>query len=208
MIKKDELHNYIREITRFIITKKLDLSAIKTIKQQPYYHMPATITDAILQAGLNYKRIVRPRALRLLTEYSDYKTTCDFLILMQVIPLQELINWKHPIKIDRIKKLTWFLYNNGIETERDLAKWLKIKNNCEKLKELNGIGNKTIDYLKILSGTESLAIDRHLFKFLELVGIPKYSYEETKLIYEKTAKSLNITAYELDKLIWSYFAKE
>lgn len=62
--------------------------------------------------------------------------------------------------------------------------------------------------MKILSGTESLAIDRHLFKFLELVGIPKYSYEETKLIYEKTAKSLNITAYELDKLIWSYFAKE
>lgn len=208
MIKRDELHNYIRKITRFIITKKLDLSAIRTIKQQPYYHMPATITDAILQAGMNYKRVVWPRVLRLLAEYSDYRTTCDFLILMQVIPLQELINWKHPVKINRIEKLTWFLYNNGIETERDLAKWLKIKNNYEKLKELNGIGNKTIDYLKILSGTESFAIDRHLFKFLELVGIPKYSYEETKLIYEKTAKSLNITAYELDKLIWSYFAKE
>ena len=83
-------------------------------QRTPYNHMGATIVDSILQAGLNYKTVVYPRVKKLILSYPDYKTTCDFLILIQTIPLTNLINWTNEVKINRIKELSWFLYNNSI----------------------------------------------------------------------------------------------
>ena len=164
------------------------------------------IGTKILQAGLNYKTVVYPRVEKLLLSYSAYKTTCDFLILIQTIPLNKLINWNNKIKINRITDLSWFLYNNSIETESDLGIWLCNIENKQKLLQINGIGNKTVDYLKMLSGKPAIAIDRHLFKYLEYAGVVVKSYEEANKIYLYAAKYLNMTFYELDKKIWTYMS--
>ena len=198
-----ELCNYAEKLANFIRGKNFAPVA----KRKPYYHMGATITDSILQAGLNYHHVVYPRVLKLLTKYPDYKTTCDFIILMQVVPLTELIAWKNPKKLQRIKDLTWFLYNNGIENEDQLVKWLDAENNVNRLRGGDGIGPKTIDYLKILAGDQAIAIDRHLFAFLELAEIPLCSYQEASLIYGKAAELLDIGQYELDKKVWMYMTK-
>lgn len=168
-------------------------------QRTPYYHMGATITDAILQAGLNYKNVVYPRILTLLTQYSDYRTTSDFIILIQTIPLTRLIKWKNEIKIKRIMALTWFFYNNEIENEIKLALWLNDPSNIKDLSRIKGIGPKTIDYLKMLSGNQTIAIDRHLFKFLEIAGILVKTYEEAQLIFCKAADILDMSPYILDK---------
>ena len=199
----EELCNYATKLVDFIQTKEFALIT----QRKPYYHMGATITDAILQAGLNYHYVVYPRVLKILTEYSDYKTTCDFIILMQVFPLTEIVDCKNSKKLQRIRDLSWFLYNNGIENEDQLAKWLDIEKNISPLRKVDGIGPKTIDYLKILSGNQAVAIDRHLFAFLELAGIFHCSYNEASLIYAKAAELLNISQYELDKKIWLYMVK-
>lgn len=198
-----ELCNYAEKLANFIQKKKF----VPVTQRSPYYHMGATITDSILQAGLNYHHVVYPRVLKLLTEYSDYKTTCDFIILMQVFPLTELVDWKNLKKLQRISDLSWFLYNNGIENEDQLAKWLDIERNIGQLRKVDGIGPKTIDYLKILSGNQAVAIDRHLFAFLELAGIFHCSYQEASLIYSKVSELLNISQYELDRKVWLYMAK-
>ena len=198
-----ELCRYAEILANFIRRKDFAPVAQRT----PYYHMGATIIDSILQAGLNYHYVVYPRVLKLLTKYPDYKTTCDFIILMQVVPLTELIAWKNPKKLQRIKDLTWFLYNNGIENEDQLVKWLDAENNVNRLRGGDGIGPKTIDYLKILAGDQAIAIDRHLFAFLELAGIPLCSYQEASLIYGKAAELLDIGQYELDKKVWMYMTK-
>ena len=198
-----ELCNYAEKLANFIRGKNFAPVA----KRKPYYHMGATITDSILQAGLNYNHVVYPRVCKLITKYADYKTTCDFIILMQVAPLSELISWKNPKKLQRVKDLTWFLYNNGLENEDQLAKWLDIEENISQLRKLDGIGPKTIDYLKMLSGSQAIAIDRHLFAFLELAGIPHCSYQEASLIYGKAAELLDIGQYELDKKVWMYMTK-
>ena len=101
---------------------KTEHNFVPVTQRTPYNHMGATIVDSILQAGLNYKTVVYPRVKKLLLFYPDYKTTCDFLILIQTIPLTNLINWTNEVKINRIKELSWFLYNNSIETEANLAK--------------------------------------------------------------------------------------
>ena len=169
-----------------------------------YTHMGATIVDSILQSGLNYTYTVYPRVRKLLYQYNDYKTTCDFLILMQVEPLEQLINWKHEIKLTRINELTNFLYDNNIENEQALGLWLQDSVNTVKLSNIKGIGPKTIDYLNILVGNESIAIDRHLFTFLENADIIVNSYDEAKQIFFEVALSLGINKISLDKGIWNY----
>lgn len=185
---------------------KTEHNFVPVTQRTPYNHMGATIVDSILQAGLNYKTVVYPRVKKLILSYPDYKTTCDFLILIQTIPLTNLINWTNEVKINRIIELSWFLYNNSIETEANLAIWLEDYKNKQRLKQINGIGNKTIDYLTMLSGKPAIAIDRHLFKYLEYAGVVVKSYEEANKIYSYVAKQLDMTFYELDKKIWTYMS--
>lgn len=185
---------------------KTEHNFVPITQRTPYNHMGATIVDSILQAGLNYKTVVYPRVKKLLMIYPEYKTTCDFLILIQTIPLKKLINWNNMVKINRISELSWFLYNNSVETEVDLGIWLRNKKNKDKLLNINGIGNKTVDYLTMLSGKPAIAIDRHLFKYLEYAGVIVKSYEEANKIYSYVANKLNMTFYELDKKIWTYMS--
>lgn len=198
-----ELCNYAKKLANFIQKKEF----VSVTQRTPYYHMGATIIDSILQAGLNYHHIVYPRVFRLLTKYSDYRTTCDFIILMQVFPLTELIDWKNSKKLQCISDLSWLLYDNDIENENQLAKWLDVEKSISQLKAINGIGPKTVDYLKILSGNQAIAVDRHLFAFLELAGIFRCSYHDASLIYGKASELLNISQYELDRKVWLYMAK-
>lgn len=176
-------------------------------QRTPYYHMGATITDSVLQSGLNYRHVVYPRVLKLLTKFPDYTTTCDFLILMQTISLSELISWKNEKKLQLVQELSWFFFNRSIENENQLAIWLNTNENTTQLAQINGVGPKTIDYLKMLSGNQAVAIDRHLFKFLEMAGIINCSYQEANQIYSKAAELMDMSKYELDKKIWKYMAE-
>jgi len=202
-MSKNELYKYAETLAEFIYNKEFE----PIIQRTPYYHMGATIIDSILQAGLNYRHVVYPRGIKSLNKYPDYTTTCDFIILMQVTPLTKLIKWQKGRKLERIQDLSWFLFNNGIENEKQLATWLDTNENIERLSQINGIGPKTIDYLKILSGAQAIAIDRHLFGFLELAGIFDRSYSEASLIYSKASELLNTSEYEMDRQIWLYMTK-
>jgi endonuclease III len=199
----DDLSACAEKLANFFCGKEFEPVTQRT----PYYHMGATITDAILQAGLNYQHVVYPRVLRLLTYYSEYRTTCDFLILMQSFPLSDLINWKNERKLQSIKELSWLIYNNGIEDENQLADWLGDYDNINQIRQIKGVGPKTVDYLKMLSGTQSISVDRHLFGFLELAGIFSRSYQEANAIYSKVSELLGISKYELDRKIWLYMSK-
>lgn len=190
--------------TKNIVSEKYDYET----QHIPYCHMGATITDAVLQAGLNYSKVVYPRVKRLLIDYSDYTTTCDFLILMQVHPLDELIQFKNTRKLNLITSLSNLFWAEKVDTESDLTQWLSKKQNKQTLMKLKGFGPKTFDYLKMLSGDQSIAIDRHLFVFLHIAEINITDYYEALNLYEELAKYLNITKYKLDKTIWSFMSKK
>lgn len=177
-------------------------------QRTPYYNMAATLTDAILQAGMNYKSVVYPRVYNILNKYSDYSTTCDFIILFQTISIEEIIQWKNKRKQDTICKLAWYLYNCNVNTEDDLAKWILDDRNSESLLEIKGIGRKTIDYLKLLSGQQAIPIDRHMFQFLEIAGVLTDDYQEASTILRKTAFVLEVGESVLDKTIWDYMSRK
>ena len=132
--------------------------------------MGATITDAILQAAVKWKTVVKPRIEKLLT-YSEAKTTTGFHNLISKIPIKHLIDWNGDEKPNRILNVVEFFLKEGIETEEDLKNWLLKDANIPRLKQLRGIGNKTTDYFKILAGISTSAVDRHLIEFLKRAGI-------------------------------------
>lgn len=174
----------------------------------PYYNMAATLTDAVLQSGMNYKKVVYPRICNILQKYEDYKTTCDFIILFQTHPIEEIINWKNVKKQNTIYELAWFLYNKNINDEIQLARWLSSEINQENLLKIKGVGYKTVDYLKLLSGQQAIPVDRHMFQFLEMANVLTKSYREASIILRKTAEQLKIGESLLDKIIWSYMTEK
>lgn len=177
-------------------------------QRTPYYNMAATLTDSVLQAGVNYNRVVYPRVRVIIQKYTNYVTTCDFIILFQTIPIGDIIQWNNKRKQDTICDLAWKLYENDINTEDDLAEWIIDDSNVDKLLKIKGVGRKTVDYLKLLSGKQAIPIDRHMFQFLRFAGINTTDYLEASKILRKTADTLQIDESILDKVIWNYMSKK
>jgi 3-methyladenine DNA glycosylase/8-oxoguanine DNA glycosylase len=200
----DNIDNSVRKIIDLLDRIPHDYANIT--QRTPYYNMAATLTDSVLQAGMNYKSVVYPRVYNILNRYSNYKTTCDFIILFQTIPIEEIIQWKNKRKQDTICDLAWYLYNSNVNTEDDLAEWIMNDRNADSLLEISGVGRKTVDYMKLLSGQQAIPIDRHMFQFLEIAGVLTSDYKEASMILRKTASVLKIGESVLDKTIWMYMS--
>ena len=186
--------------------KKIPPKTISYVERKPYNNMAATLSDAILQAGMNYKTVVMPRISDILYRYSNFTSTCDFIILFQTVPIEQIIKWKNKKKQNTLCNLAWLLYNEGVNSEEDFRQWGRVSENEEKLLALDGIGYKTADYLKLLSGLETIPVDRHLFKFLKDSEIPITTYYDASYIFKSAAKELNIEERLLDKIIWDYMS--
>lgn len=169
-----------------------------------YKQMSAIIVDSILQAGLSYDTVVKPRIENLLRSYPSYKTTSEFIFLYKQISLPVLINWKDEVKLNRINDLSNYLFNFDIETPEQLLNWLSKDENYINIMNIKGIGLKTADYLRMLVGYESIPIDRHLFRFFEKMGINTLSYHKVSEIYNEVSQRLQIKPHILDAILWQH----
>jgi hypothetical protein len=188
---------YVRSLDDFQIQESFD---------GDYGHMGATITDAVLQAGLRYETVVKPRVQRVLEQYPQARTTTGFLTLIREEGLEQVWQWKHPEKPARALALAAFFQAEGIETEADLRAWLLHEENIPRLKQNRGVGDKTADYLKILVGIHTSAVDRHLYAFLADAGIPVSSYQQAKAILDGTADRLGVSRTHFDHSVWEYMS--
>lgn len=197
--KIDALVNYINSLPYFPIVEPT----------YPHGHMGATITEAILQAGVKFETVVRPRVQKLKSNYPIAKTTTEFLKLLDDVGFLELINWKEGTrKANSIYGVTRFFVETHIETEEDLKIWFNNESNVRRLQIIKGIKNKTADYFKMLSGHSTVAVDKWIVEFLELAGIKSGSYQEKKEIVIGAADKLGLKANILDFSIWSYMSNK
>jgi hypothetical protein len=169
-----------------------------------YHHMGATLTDAILQSGLNYKSTVRPRvdAIRAHSEASTTSGFCE--LLLRVGAGQLLAPWTGDEKPNRLVGLATFLRAAHVETEEDLRQWLDSPANAACLLELRGIGPKTLHYLGILAGRDDVAVDVHIMRFLREAGVVLANVEEAREIVCATADILGVRRSILDHSIWLF----
>jgi hypothetical protein len=171
-------------------------------------HIAALFTDIVLQAGLNYKTVVTPRVVRVLHNYPHCYTVQSFHALIQTEGLENIVAWKHEIKINRILDLVDFCLSNEINTSTQLKEFLIDPHNKSSFLNIKGIGNKTYDYLLKLLNVDNVAVDRHIYSFLEKAEIHANDYHYIKSIVEYAADLLNISRRNIDYSIWYYMAYE
>ena len=71
----DNIDNSVQKVIDLL--ERIPHNYAEITQRTPYYNMAATLTDSVLQAGMNYKSVVYPRVYNILSKYSDYRTTCD-----------------------------------------------------------------------------------------------------------------------------------
>lgn len=171
-------------------------------------HIGALFTDAILQAGVNYSCVVRPRVERVLIRFPEAVTVSAFSNVLDRYGISKVLNWNNEAKIHRMHDLVTFCKLHSIETASELTSFLNDKEGEERLKEINGIGDKTCDYMKRLLGFDTVAVDRHIREFLIDADILYDDYFEIKEIVEFAADIMGETRRSLDYSIWSYMSNK
>lgn len=202
--KAAALVDHIRSLNDFVI--------VDTIDYADYNHMGATITDAMLQAGVKWESVVQPRIKHLLHRFPEVRTTSGFLRVLGEVGHRELLKWKHQEKPTRVLGVARFFRDEGIEAEKDLRRWLEQPGNVAKLKEQRGIGDKTVDYFKMLVGIPTNAVDRHLLGFLceaniEIEGRDEaHRYDEAHRVIDKAADLAGVNRRLFDHSIWKHMS--
>lgn len=190
------LAEYTRSLSDFVIQTEID----------KYDHMGALIVDAVLQAGIHYDTVVKPRVLKVQNEFPTAKTTTGFLRVLSLHGSEEILNF-HGDKPMRVMEVASFLRYERLETVQELAIWLEVKGNREKIMGIKGIKDKTVDYMEILAGGETNAIDRHLLNFLQAANIPFAGYEDAQTIVTRAAQLLGVSVAHYDHSIWTYMSQ-
>lgn len=198
-----QLNSRVRSVVRYVSECGIK---VRTQERPAYSHMSAILADAVLQAGLNYQYVVRPRIDALLSWFPAATTTSDLLDLIGSFGAATLLQWRHPEKPKRFAALTSFLYVHAVDTDSDLRQWLHLPENRERLGSLRGVGPKTLDYIQSLVGIQAVAVDRHLKTFVKRAGVAISSYEEVKLVIEAAADEMNVSHLDLDSALWNYMA--
>jgi hypothetical protein len=171
--------------------------------RRSYLHMGATICDAALQSGLNYRTVVAPRVAKCRRDWPTATTTSAFSRKIRLFDLGRLLDWRDPVKLTRIVDLTDFLLRSAVETEEELAAFLVQDHQAKSLLTVMGVGPKTLDYLRILAGLPAVAIDRHVQAVIAQAGVVCRSYEEGRQLMLAAAEYLAVDPAALDRRIWA-----
>ncbi|MGR6465815.1 hypothetical protein [Rhizobium sp. PAMB 3182] len=178
------------------------VSGRPTVRRASYEHLGATFADAVLQAGLNYETVVRPRVIRILNAYPDATTTEVLFDIVREGRTAEFLNWSHPVKTDRFARLVTTIYESGIANVSELRSQLRDERFSAQLQTLNGIGPKTVDYMACLVGIESIAVDRHIRTYAGRAGLEGKDYDYLKWVFCYAADLLSVSRREFDAWVW------
>lgn len=165
-------------------------------------HLGAILADSVLQAGLNYATVVRPRVLNILQNHPEADTLSALAKLIQKRRTAEFLDWRHHEKVTRFENLVAFLQNWKVEDTQDLRARLSTAHFCAELQTVNGVGPKTVDYMACLVGIDSIAVDRHVRNFAKTVGVENNDYHFLRRSFCYAADLLELPRREFDAWLW------
>ncbi|MCO6051520.1 hypothetical protein NGM99_17180 [Mesorhizobium sp. RP14(2022)] len=176
--------------------------------RRSYFHLGAVVADAVLQAGLNYSSVVRPRINRIMAEYPDADNVNVLIDIVHSGMASEFLNWKHHVKTNRFEKLVITLRDADIKNVTILRDGLHCERFCQNLLSIKGVGPKTVDYMACLIGIDSIAVDRHVRNFAKQAGIESRDYNFLKTVSCLAADLLAIRRRDFDAWIWAHQSKQ
>lgn len=175
--------------------------------RRSYFHLGAVVADAVLQAGLNYSNVVRPRINRIMSEYPNADNVDVLIDIVHSGMSSQFLNWKHHVKTTRFEKLVITLRDANIKNVTVLRDGLHCERFCQNLLSIKGVGPKTVDYMACLIGIDSIAVDRHIRSFAKQAGIESRDYNYLKTVSCLAADLLSIRRRDFDAWIWARQSK-
>jgi hypothetical protein len=168
-----------------------------------FSHLGAALADAILQAGMNYRNVVKARVERIIRSYPETALLLGTVAVVQRGSVSEFLMWNHPVKIERFINLVRVLEHYDVQDTSTLREWLQ-RDECRRvLLQVVGIGPKTVDYLSGLVGIDCAAVDRHVKVFASQAGVYVTDYDKLKTLVSYAADLLGISRRDFDTWIWN-----
>ncbi len=167
-----------------------------------YEHMGALLADSVLQAGLNYHTVVLPRVAAILELFPELDCVSALNGMVLRGETSTFLNWKHPEKVGRFDALVCFMSGTGIEDVVDLRAGLRDGGFVEAVREVRGVGPKTVDYMACLVGLDSVAVDRHVRTFAKRVGVMEEDYDFLRSVFCCAADLLSVSRRDFDAWVW------
>jgi hypothetical protein len=194
---------------RLIVThaERIGIGHGPSILPGPVNHLGAVLADSVLQAGLNYRTIVKVRVDRIQHLFPEAATLSGLFASIQRKGVSDFLLWYHPTKLDRFISLAELLRTHDIEDVSRLRTWLMSREARNWLLATKGIGPKTVDYLCNLVGIDCVAVDRHLRRFAKDAGVVVTDYESLRTILSCAADLLGIARRDFDFSVWRYVSE-
>lgn len=167
-------------------------------------HMGALLTDCVLQAGLNYRYVVQPRVSRVKALYPYATRVSIFADVLDDVGAECVLQWRHEEKPRRLEQIVRILRSEGLETNFDLGRWLVSVGGQDVLRAVKGVGPKTLDYMRILCGQPTCAVDRHVMTFMQSAGLQPRNYEHAHALFTRCAEALSVSPALLDSAVWQH----
>jgi hypothetical protein len=169
-----------------------------------YHHMGAVLAESVLQAGLNYAKVVKPRIATILETFPQASTVKALIEVIATEGSPKFLRWGHAEKISRFDSLVTFVVEAEIENTCELGEALRDDTFRSDIQRVRGVGPKTVDYMACLVGVDCIAVDRHIRGFAELAGVESSSYNYLRDVFSFAADLLSISRREFDASIWYY----
>ncbi len=176
--------------------------------REPLYHVGAILADAALQAGLNYRTVVKVRIDRIVQDFPEAATLSGMFNAIASIGVAEFLRWHHHTKVSRFVCLAELLRNESIDDFYQLRTWLQNPACREKLRAIHGVGPKTVDYLCGLVGLDFIAVDRHIRAFARDAGVTAADYDFLQIVISYAADLLGVSRRHFDASIWTYISNQ
>lgn len=169
-----------------------------------YHHMGAVLADSVLQAGLNYAKVVKPRIATILETFPHASTVNALMEVIETEGSPKFLRWEHGEKISRFDSLVTFVAEAEIENTCDLGEALRDDSFRSDIQRVRGVGPKTVDYMACVVGVDCIAVDRHIRGFAEFAGLEDGRYDYLRDVFSFAADLLSIPRREFDASIWHY----
>ncbi len=180
----------------------------KVVSRPVYDHIGAALADSVLQAGLNYSHVVKPRVQSILKTFPQARTVHTLVQVIELEGSDRFLQWQHQEKVSRFDDLVAFLVDARIADTFELGRALQDDAFRLDIRTVRGVGPKTVDYLACLVGADCIAVDRHIKSFATLAGLDDHNYQYLKEAFSFAADLLDISRREFDGYIWRYQASK
>lgn len=169
-------------------------------------HMGALLVEAALQRQRNYERVVLPAARAVKEAWPDADTTTGLRKRLKEHDLGEVIHYRSPSRTTQVVEMAAVLELHAVETVdefrialEDPERGAVLRKDLDRVKY---VGAKTLDYLEILVGISSVAVDSRLQRVTRAAGIERTDYDHLAAVIRTAAADRGWRPGDLDAALW------